>query len=145
VVEAIMAQESNWSQASWHAPRGITGDPLVADYYGYNATGTIDYLQVDCGYGLGQITSIMTAGATNPWTGAAVPQTLQDKVAVDYAENATATATATAYYLAGGPVQVLDAGLPLRPLPDGVTSLDQFRIQRRDRAGGVIHEYRLVA
>ena len=31
------------------------------------------------------------------------------------------------------------------PLPDGVTDLDQFRIQRRDRAGGVIHEYRLVA
>jgi hypothetical protein len=34
---------------------------------------------------------------------------------------------------------------PLRPLPDGVTDLDQFRVQRRDRAGGVIHEYRLVA
>jgi hypothetical protein len=31
------------------------------------------------------------------------------------------------------------------PLPDGVTGLDQFRVQRRDRAGGVIHEYRLVA
>ena len=34
---------------------------------------------------------------------------------------------------------------PLRPLPDGVIDLDQFRVQRRDRAGGVIHEYRLVA
>jgi hypothetical protein len=33
----------------------------------------------------------------------------------------------------------------LRPLPDGVTDLDQFRVQRRDRAGGIIHEYRLVA
>jgi transposase InsO family protein len=33
----------------------------------------------------------------------------------------------------------------LRPLPDGVTDLDQFRIQRRDRPGGVIHEYRLAA
>ena len=32
-----------------------------------------------------------------------------------------------------------------RPLPDGVTDLDHFRVQRRDRAGGVIHEYRLVA
>jgi hypothetical protein len=30
-------------------------------------------------------------------------------------------------------------------LPDGVTDLDQFRIRGRDRAGGVIHEYRLVA
>ena len=34
---------------------------------------------------------------------------------------------------------------PLRPLPGGVTGLDQFRVRRRDRAGGVIHEYRLVA
>jgi putative transposase len=34
---------------------------------------------------------------------------------------------------------------PPRPLPDAVTDLDQLRIQRRDRAGGAIHEYRLVA
>lgn len=34
---------------------------------------------------------------------------------------------------------------PLRPLPDGITDLDRFRVRRRDRAGGVIHEYRLVA
>ena len=33
----------------------------------------------------------------------------------------------------------------LRPLPDGITDLDHFRVQRRDRVGGVIHEYRLVA
>ena len=26
-----------------------------------------------------------------------------------------------------------------------VTDLDQFRVQRRDRAGGMIHEYHLVA
>ena len=32
-----------------------------------------------------------------------------------------------------------------RSLPGGVTELDQFRVQRRDRARGVIHEYRLVA
>jgi hypothetical protein len=34
---------------------------------------------------------------------------------------------------------------PMRPLTDGITDLDQFRVRRRDRAGGVIHEYRLVA
>ena len=39
----------------------------------------------------------------------------------------------------------LKQAAPLRPLPDGVTDLDHFQIQRRDRAGGVIHEYRLVA
>jgi hypothetical protein len=33
----------------------------------------------------------------------------------------------------------------LRKLPDGATDLDSFRVRRRDRAGGVIHEYRLVA
>jgi putative transposase len=43
------------------------------------------------------------------------------------------------------PHRALKQAAPLRPLPDGVTSLDQFRIQRRDRAGGMIHEYRLVA
>ncbi|MBV9449572.1 MAG: hypothetical protein JO345_27130 [Streptosporangiaceae bacterium] len=109
VVEAVMAQESNWWQASWHALPGIAGDPLVADYYGYNSSGTINYSQADCGYGMGQITSIMTAGATDPFTGASVPQPLQDKVAMDYAENAAATA----YYLAHLWNQVTTAGLKI--------------------------------
>jgi putative transposase len=39
----------------------------------------------------------------------------------------------------------LNQAAPPRPLPVGVTNLDHFRVQRRDRAGGVIHEYRLVA
>jgi putative transposase len=43
------------------------------------------------------------------------------------------------------PHRTLRQAAPLRPLPDAATDLDQFRIQRRDRAGGVIHEYRLVA
>jgi putative transposase len=34
---------------------------------------------------------------------------------------------------------------PPRPLPDGVTDLDHSRARPRHRAGGVIHEYRLVA
>ena len=37
------------------------------------------------------------------------------------------------------------AGYTVYPLPDGATDLDHFRVRRRDRAGGVIHEYRLVA
>jgi putative transposase len=41
--------------------------------------------------------------------------------------------------------RTLNQAAPLRPLPDGVTDLDHFRVLRRDRAGGVIHEYRLVA
>jgi transposase len=43
------------------------------------------------------------------------------------------------------PHRSLNQAAPLRPLPDGVTGLDHFRVRRRDRAGGVIHEYRLVA
>ena len=43
------------------------------------------------------------------------------------------------------PHRALKQAAPLRQLPDGITDLDQFRFQRRDRAGGVIHEYRLVA
>ena len=43
------------------------------------------------------------------------------------------------------PHRALDQAAPLRPLPDGVTDLDHFRVRRHDRAGGVIHEYRLVA
>jgi putative transposase len=43
------------------------------------------------------------------------------------------------------PHRTLNHAAPPRPLSDAVTNLDQFRIQRRDRAGGVIHEYRLVA
>ena len=43
------------------------------------------------------------------------------------------------------PHRTLKQAAPLRPLPDGVADLDHFRIRRRDRAGGVIHEYRLVA
>ena len=43
------------------------------------------------------------------------------------------------------PHRALDQAAPLRPLPDGITDLDHFRVRRHDRAGGVIHQYRLVA
>jgi putative transposase len=37
------------------------------------------------------------------------------------------------------PHRALDQAAPLRPLPDGVTGLDHFRVRRHDRVGGVIH------
>ena len=49
------------------------------------------------------------------------------------------------FYNSHRPHRALDQAAPLRPLPDRVTDLEHFRVQRRDRAGGVIHEYRLVA
>ena len=49
------------------------------------------------------------------------------------------------FYNIHRPHRTLKQAAPLRPLPDCVTDLDHFRIRRHDRAGGVIHEYRLVA
>lgn len=49
------------------------------------------------------------------------------------------------FYNTHRPHRTLRQAAPLRPLPDSVTDLDHLRVQRRDRAGGVIHEYRLVA
>ena len=43
------------------------------------------------------------------------------------------------------PHRALDQAAPLRPLPDGVTGLNHFRVRRHDRVGGIIHEYRLMA
>ena len=66
-----MAQESNWSQASWHAPKGMAGDPLIADYYGAGGDiVSINYAAADCGYGIGQVTDGMHVGDTSsPCTG----------------------------------------------------------------------------
>jgi transposase InsO family protein len=41
--------------------------------------------------------------------------------------------------------ECLDQAAPLRRLPGEVIGLGRFRVLRRDRTGGVIHEYRLVA
>jgi putative transposase len=49
------------------------------------------------------------------------------------------------FYDTHRPHRALKQAAPLRQLPGGITDLDQFRVQRRDRAGGVIHEYHLVA
>jgi hypothetical protein len=43
------------------------------------------------------------------------------------------------------PHRALNQAAPLRPLPDGVTGLDPLWVQRRHRAGGGNHEYRLAA
>jgi len=89
VVRGILAQESNWDQASWHAAIGDGGDPLVADYYGSSNPSDpsdINYTNADCGYGIGQLTDIMRSGAAAP--------AKQVAVATDYAENVAATVQA---------------------------------------------------
>ena len=85
VYEAIMAQESNLSQASWHATKGVSGDPLIADYYGAGGgIDSINYAGADCGYGIGQVTSGMRLGDTQ------FSAHGQLKIAVDYEENIAA-------------------------------------------------------
>jgi putative transposase len=49
------------------------------------------------------------------------------------------------FYNTHRPHRALRQAAPLCPLPDSVADLDHFRVRRRDRAGGVIHEYHLVA
>jgi putative transposase len=44
------------------------------------------------------------------------------------------------FYNTHRPHRALNQAAPFRPLPDGITNLDHLRVQRRDRAGGVIHE-----
>lgn len=85
VFEAIMAQESNFSQASWHAPAGNAGDPLIADYYGaHGDIVSINYAGADCGYGISQVTTGMHLGDHS------LSARGQAKVAVDYQENIAA-------------------------------------------------------
>lgn len=85
VMLGILAQESNFNQASWHALPGIPADPLIADYYG--AAGTIDqidYPNADCGYGIAQVTNGMHTADTN------ISYHGEMKIANDYQENISA-------------------------------------------------------
>ena len=85
VIEGVMAQESNWNQASWHAARGVAGNPLIANYYGESSDGnTRDYNNADCGYGLTQQTDGMQLGDT------LFSANSQQAIGLDYAENIAA-------------------------------------------------------
>lgn len=87
ILRGVLAQETNWHQASPHAPIGMPGNPYISDYYGYYHSGTVDYPEADCGYGLGQITDGMRLS-----TGQTAPTAIQKRVAADYAENIAASA-----------------------------------------------------
>lgn len=89
VMYGILAQESNWDQASWHAVPGRSGNPLVADYYGVNNPGNsggLDYSYADCGYGIAQVTTGMQ-NAAYPGAQSPLPVATQLTLAVDYATN----------------------------------------------------------
>lgn len=85
VMLGILAQESNFNQASWHALPGVSADPLIADYYGSaGSIDQIDYPSADCGYGIAQVTNGMRAGDSS------LSLHGQMKIANDYQENISA-------------------------------------------------------
>lgn len=49
------------------------------------------------------------------------------------------------FYNGHRPHRSLGQAAPMRPRPDNVIDLEEFRVRRRDRAGGLLHEYRQVA
>ncbi|MEV4709468.1 SGNH/GDSL hydrolase family protein [Actinoplanes sp. NPDC049316] len=90
IMLAVLAQESNMWQASWHALEGVPGNPLVGAYYGIRSGWSINFTQADCGYGVAQVTDGMRlAGRTKPYE-VARPADEQKAIAIDYATNIAA-------------------------------------------------------
>ncbi|MFG2840894.1 hypothetical protein ACGFYE_38575 [Streptomyces zaomyceticus] len=87
VVLGILAQESNFKQASWHSVNGTAGNVLQADWFGNGAS--IHYYPVradsDCGYGIAQVTTGMSERHPVQFD-----QTRAGAIAVDYATNIAA-------------------------------------------------------
>ncbi|RAX43700.1 SGNH/GDSL hydrolase family protein [Arthrobacter sp. AQ5-06] len=89
ILLGIIAQESNVWQASRFAMPGVTGNPLVGNYYGTNLESAVDsswgwnFAEADCGYGLTQVTDGMRLGG-------ALPYQTQRAIALDYAANVAA-------------------------------------------------------
>ncbi|MGW0120746.1 hypothetical protein [Streptomyces sp. NPDC003327] len=62
VMLGILAQESNFKQASWHSMNGDSGNVTRSDWYG-NENGIHGYpkrSKADCGYGIAQVTTGMS-------------------------------------------------------------------------------------
>ncbi|MGL5828592.1 MAG: hypothetical protein ACRC0L_03360, partial [Angustibacter sp.] len=97
VLLGLMSQESNLWQASNHALPGISGNPLVGNFYGrsvYDDVSSndwdINFSKADCGYGVTQITDGMRkAGFARPGEVLLSP-TKQRAAALDYASNIAA-------------------------------------------------------
>ena len=85
IMLGILAQESNFWQASRYTVPGVTGNPLMGDYFGIRSASanepwwTIDYGAADCGYGIAQVTTGMESGD--------MPYAQQRMIATDYRAN----------------------------------------------------------
>ncbi|WP_143664931.1 golvesin C-terminal-like domain-containing protein [Streptomyces sp. TLI_55] len=98
VLLGITTQESNMWQAARSAVPGVTGSPLIGNFYGidYYDGNTdndwdVDWSGADCGYGVTQVTDHMRlAGREHGKGGTAWDYDKQRAVALDYAANIAA-------------------------------------------------------
>jgi hypothetical protein len=94
ILLGIAAQESNLWQAARFALPGVSGNPLIGNYYGlaiYNSSPTDDWDirwgEADCGYGITQVTDGMRlAGKGRPGE-VALPSSQQRAIALDHKTN----------------------------------------------------------
>lgn len=92
----ILAQESNLWQASFHVVDALAGNPLTSSgFYGIpwdnQDPKLIDWSEVDCGYGVGQVTTGMHTDDTGEVVnGVVMDYTKQKAVVLDYATNIAA-------------------------------------------------------
>lgn len=97
IMLGIAAQESNLWQAARSAVPGVTGNPLVGNYYGidyYNGNEaddwSINWAKADCGYGVTQVTDGMRLSGHEKPGETALPYNTQRAVALDFATNIAA-------------------------------------------------------
>ncbi|MDT0344545.1 golvesin C-terminal-like domain-containing protein [Streptomyces litchfieldiae] len=97
VLLGVTAQESNMWQASRYTVPGVTGNPLIGNYYGidyYDGDSsndwTVDWAEADCGYGITQVTDHMRRAGHEDGGPAAWPYQKQRAVALDYTVNIAA-------------------------------------------------------
>ncbi|PPF20898.1 hypothetical protein [Rathayibacter sp. AY1A7] len=95
VMLGIIAQESNLWQASRYAVPGVTGNPLIGNFYGLTDRDTpsnwsVDFAKADCGYGVSQVTDGMRLAGSESNGVPAMSTIKQRAVALDYAANVAA-------------------------------------------------------
>ncbi|WP_314148812.1 GDSL-type esterase/lipase family protein [uncultured Leifsonia sp.] len=99
ILLGIAAQESNLWQASRYTTPGVTGNPLVGNYYGNDSTSenddfwTVDWNSADCGYGVMQITDGMRRPEmVRSGDAPSLPYDKQRAIALDFTANIAAGA-----------------------------------------------------
>jgi hypothetical protein len=98
VMLGITAQESNMWQAARFVVPGVTGNPLIGNYYGieYTPDGeqqdpwAIDWAEADCGYGITQVTDGMRLPGKEKPGEVAKTSKQQQAIALDYTANIAA-------------------------------------------------------